>query len=233
LTLATQVKHSLTNLKEMSFGGRERHRRRRESSPLGMVGSLVHNTIGLATEQSYQELQASFEKGVLHLREGDGMGEVDEVANAIEREGEELQGLHGKLNALLEEGKEREKEEEVVATLLRLQVQLEATLQTLHTFCLLLDQVLDQADEGFPSRLLFSSDHLTNALLHLNDRHSRLSPHFSASQLNRYFSTPLATTTLSATHLNTTLRVPLVSSSHKLQVLETSYHSGLVTLTKY
>ena len=39
--------------------------------------------------------------------------QVDEVANAIEREGEELQGLHGQLNALLEEGKEREKEEEV------------------------------------------------------------------------------------------------------------------------
>ena len=57
LTLTVQVKHSLTNLEEMSFGGRERHRRRRESSPLGVVGSLVHYTIGLATEQSYQELQ--------------------------------------------------------------------------------------------------------------------------------------------------------------------------------
>jgi len=167
----------------------------------------------------------------LHLREGDGRGEVDDVANAIELEGEELQGLHDQLNDLLEEGHEREKEEEVVATLLRLQVQLEATLQTLHTFCLLLDQVLEQADEGFPSRLLFSSDHLTNALLHLNDRHARLSPHFSASYLSRYFSFPLATATLSTTHLNTTLRIPLVSSSQKLQVLETSHHTGLVTLT--
>ena len=35
------------------------------------------------------------------------------MANAIEREGEELQGLHDQLNDLLEEGKEREREEEV------------------------------------------------------------------------------------------------------------------------
>ena len=35
------------------------------------------------------------------------------MANAIELEGEELQGFHDQLNDLLEEGKEREKEEEV------------------------------------------------------------------------------------------------------------------------
>ena len=37
------------------------------------------------------------------------------------------------------------------------------------------NEVLDQADEGFPSRLVFSSDQLTNALLHLNDRWSSVS----------------------------------------------------------
>ena len=39
--------------------------------------------------------------------------QVDEVRNAIEWERDELQGLHGQLNALLEESKAREKEEEV------------------------------------------------------------------------------------------------------------------------
>ena len=151
------------------------------------------------------------------------------MANAIEREGEELRGLHSQLNDLLKESKERAKEDEVknilsitwnppqvVAMLLSLQVQLDATLHTIDMFCQLIAQVgpvskgefghscwifslpihlschlsqhhkhnfhhhsststsrfvevLDQADEGFPSRLLFSSDHLTDALLRLND----------------------------------------------------------------
>ena len=39
--------------------------------------------------------------------------QVDEVRNAIERERDELQGLHSQLNALLGESKAREKEEEV------------------------------------------------------------------------------------------------------------------------
>ena len=58
LTLAVQVRHSLGNMLEISDGKEGgRHRRRRASSPLGVVGSLAHYTIGLATEQSYQELQ--------------------------------------------------------------------------------------------------------------------------------------------------------------------------------
>ena len=101
------------------------------------------------------------------MREGGQVGrsntwQVDEVTNAIEREGEELRGLHSQLADLLQESKERAREEEVgeiffqqtklieiqvVATLLRLQVQLEATLQTLHTFCLLLDQVVSLSSQ--------------------------------------------------------------------------------------
>ena len=63
----------------------------------------------------------------MHLREGDSRGEVgeggqvgrsntwqvDEVTNAIEREGEELRGLHVQLSALLQESKARAREEEV------------------------------------------------------------------------------------------------------------------------
>ena len=52
------------------------------------------------------------------MREGGQVGrsntwQVDEVANAIEWEGQELRGLHSQLIALLEESKARAKEEEV------------------------------------------------------------------------------------------------------------------------
>ena len=79
---------------------------------------------------------------------------MGEVANAIEREGEELRGLHSQLNDLLKESKERAKEDEVknilsitwnptqvVAMLLSLQVQLDATLHTIDMFCQLIAQV--------------------------------------------------------------------------------------------
>ena len=79
---------------------------------------------------------------------------MGEVANAIEREGEELRGLHSQLNDLLKESKERVKEDEVknilsiiwnpaqvVAMLLSLQVQLDATLHTIDMFCQRIAQV--------------------------------------------------------------------------------------------
>ena len=79
---------------------------------------------------------------------------MGEVANAIEREGEELRGLRSQLNDLLKESKERAKEDEVknilsitwsptqvVAMLLSLQVQLDATLHTIDMFCQLIAQV--------------------------------------------------------------------------------------------
>ena len=52
------------------------------------------------------------------VRDGQGGGriktwQVDEVTNAIEREGEELRGLHSQLTALLAESKARVNEEEV------------------------------------------------------------------------------------------------------------------------
>ena len=52
------------------------------------------------------------------MREGGQVGrsntwQVDEVTNAIEREGEELRDLQSQLTALLEESKARAREEEV------------------------------------------------------------------------------------------------------------------------
>ena len=52
------------------------------------------------------------------VREGGQVGrsntwQVDEVTNAIEREGEELRGLQSQLAALLQESKARAREEEV------------------------------------------------------------------------------------------------------------------------
>ena len=46
-------------------------------------------------------------------RGGNNTWQVDEVANAIEREGQELRGLHSQLTALLAESKARVNEEEV------------------------------------------------------------------------------------------------------------------------
>ena len=39
------------------IGGKRSRQRRRAASPLGVVGSLAHWTFGLASEESYQELQ--------------------------------------------------------------------------------------------------------------------------------------------------------------------------------
>ena len=99
----------------------------------------MHWTIGLASEQTYQNLQVSPLKST---SQGDEIArqvlrrvscilrrattwarwvslsktttcQVDEVTNAIEREGEELRVLQSQLTALLEESKAKAKEEEV------------------------------------------------------------------------------------------------------------------------
>ena len=55
-----QVRHSLSNIgmvEMFGIGGKRSRQRRRAASPLGVVGSLAHWTFGLASEESYQELQ--------------------------------------------------------------------------------------------------------------------------------------------------------------------------------